>query len=45
VFGTDFPFRSSADHVDGLRRVFDAADFRKIGSDNAHALLPRARRA
>jgi predicted TIM-barrel fold metal-dependent hydrolase len=45
VFGTDFPFRSSADHVDGLRQVFDAADFRKNGSVNAHALLPRARPA
>jgi predicted TIM-barrel fold metal-dependent hydrolase len=45
VFGTDFPFRSSADHVDGLRQVFDEADFRKIGGDNAHALLPRARPA
>jgi 6-methylsalicylate decarboxylase len=45
VFGTDFPFRSSADHVDGLRQVFVAAHFRKIGSDNARALLPRARPA
>jgi predicted TIM-barrel fold metal-dependent hydrolase len=45
VFGTDFPFRSSADHVDGLRQVFDEADFRKIGSDNARALLPRSRPA
>jgi len=25
--------------------VFDEADFRKIGGDNAHALLPRARPA
>jgi predicted TIM-barrel fold metal-dependent hydrolase len=45
VFGTDFPFRTSADHVDGLRQVFDEADFRKIGGDNARALLPRARPA
>ena len=45
VFGTDFPFRSSSDHVDGLRQIFDESDFRKIGSDNARALLPRARPA
>ena len=31
--------------VDGLRQVFDEADFRKIGSDNARALLPRLRPA
>jgi predicted TIM-barrel fold metal-dependent hydrolase len=43
VFGTDFPFRTSADHVDGLRQTFDEADFRKIGGDNARTLLPRTR--
>jgi 6-methylsalicylate decarboxylase len=45
VFGTDFPFRSTADHVDGLRQTFDEADFRKIGGDNARTLLPRSRAA
>ena len=34
-----------AKFVDGLRQVFDEADFRKIGSDNARALLPRLRPA
>ena len=43
LFGTDFPFRSSLDHVNGLKKIFDAADLRKIQSDNAHALLPRIR--
>ncbi len=41
VFGTDFPFRTSLDHVNGLKQIFDAADLQKIGSDNARALLPR----
>lgn len=41
VFGTDFPFRTARDHVEGLKQIFDEADLRKIGSDNARALLPR----
>ena len=41
VFGTDFPFRTSADHVEGLKKIFGEADLRKIESDNARALLPR----
>ena len=41
LFGTDFPFRSSLDHVNGLKQIFDAADLRKIENDNARALLPR----
>jgi predicted TIM-barrel fold metal-dependent hydrolase len=41
LFGTDFPFRTARDHVDGLKQIFDEADLRKIGSANARALLPR----
>jgi len=41
LFGTDFPFRTSADHVNGLKAIFAEADLRKIESDNARALLPR----
>jgi len=41
VFGTDFPFRTARDHVEGLKQIFDEADLRKIGCDNARALLPR----
>jgi predicted TIM-barrel fold metal-dependent hydrolase len=41
VFGTDFPFRKTADQLDALKQIFDAADLRKIESDNARALLPR----
>ena len=41
VFGTDFPFRTARDHVNGLKAIFDEADLRKIGSANARALMPR----
>ena len=43
VFGTDFPFRTARDHVNGLKEIFDEADLRKIGSANARVLLPRLR--
>jgi len=41
VFGTDYPFRSSIEHVEGLKNcgVFDAAELRAIDRDNALALL------
>lgn len=45
VFGTDFPFRTSADHVNGLKEIFAEADLRKIESENARALLPRLKSA
>ncbi|MET0273107.1 MAG: amidohydrolase family protein [Phenylobacterium sp.] len=43
LFGTDYPFRTSLDHVEGLRRsgVFDRRDLRRVEHDNALALLPR----
>jgi predicted TIM-barrel fold metal-dependent hydrolase len=45
LFGTDFPFRTAADHINGLQAIFAAADLRKIESDNARALLPRLKAA
>jgi predicted TIM-barrel fold metal-dependent hydrolase len=45
LFGTDFPFRTAADHVNGLKQVFAEADLRAIESDNARALLPRLKAA
>ncbi|OLB12013.1 MAG: hypothetical protein AUG14_00140 [Candidatus Rokubacteria bacterium 13_1_20CM_2_68_19] len=46
VFGTDFPFRASADHVKGLTDYgFSASDLRAIDRDNALKLLPRLRTA
>ncbi len=42
VFGTDYPFRTSLDHVKGLTEYgFSAADLRAIDRDNALALIPR----
>lgn len=44
VFGTDYPFRTSADHVKGLIDYgFSAADLRAIDRENALRLLPRLR--
>ncbi len=42
LFGTDFPYRTSADHVKGVNDFFaDEADRRKIERDNALVLIPR----
>jgi predicted TIM-barrel fold metal-dependent hydrolase len=42
VFGTDFPYRTAADHVKGLAAYgFSAADLQAIERGNALALLPR----
>jgi predicted TIM-barrel fold metal-dependent hydrolase len=42
VFGTDFPFRSTEEHVKGLRDagVFSAQELHAIERDNALRLLP-----
>jgi 6-methylsalicylate decarboxylase len=41
LFGTDAPFRTSIEHVEGLRKsgVFDAAELQAIERDNAIRLL------
>jgi len=42
LFGTDFPYRTSADHVKGVDDFFaDEADRRRITRENALALIPR----
>ena len=43
VFGTDFPFRTAAEHVKGLQEcgVFSANDLQAIDRENALRLLPR----
>jgi 6-methylsalicylate decarboxylase len=41
VFGTDFPFRTSIDHVQGLAAYYSGADLRAIERDNAVKLMPR----
>jgi 6-methylsalicylate decarboxylase len=43
VFGTDFPYRTIAEHVEGLKKsgVFSRSDLRAIDRENALRLLPR----
>ena len=43
VFGTDYPFRTPAEHVKGLKEcgVFSARDLQRIDRENALPLLPR----
>jgi predicted TIM-barrel fold metal-dependent hydrolase len=45
VFGTDYPYRTSIDHVNGLAQIFSGADLRAIERDNALRILPRLRGA
>ena len=42
LFGTDFPYLTSVEHVDGLKeaRVYNAKELRSIDTD-ATALIPR----
>ena len=46
VLGTDFPYRTSLNHVKGLRDsgVFNEAELRMIEQDTPMSLLPRVRR-
>ena len=41
VFGSDYPYRTPIEHVDGLARHFDAADLMAIERTNAVRILPR----
>jgi predicted TIM-barrel fold metal-dependent hydrolase len=41
VFGTDYPFRTSIDHVRGLAAYFSGADLRAIERDNTAKLILR----
>ena len=43
VFGTDYPFRTAADHVKGLKEcgLFSAKNLQAIDRENAVRLLPR----
>ena len=45
VFGTDYPYRTGAEHVRGLAANFDAAELKLIGRENALRILPRLRAA
>ncbi|MCI4429436.1 MAG: amidohydrolase family protein, partial [Burkholderiales bacterium] len=45
VYGTDYPYRSAAEHTQGLAEIFSGADLRAIERDNALRILPRLRSA
>jgi predicted TIM-barrel fold metal-dependent hydrolase len=45
VFGTDFPYRSSAEHVTGLTARFNTEELEAIGRGNALRILPAWRNA
>jgi predicted TIM-barrel fold metal-dependent hydrolase len=45
VFGTDYPYRTGLDHVNGLKKAFDPSVLKGIDRDNALRILPRQRKA
>jgi 6-methylsalicylate decarboxylase len=44
VFGSDFPYRTSAEHVNGLAQRFNGTVLRGIERDNAARILPGVQR-
>jgi predicted TIM-barrel fold metal-dependent hydrolase len=44
VFGSDFPYRTSAEHVIGLAARFNGTVLHGIERDNADRILPRIRK-
>ena len=40
VFGTDYPYRTGIEHVNGLSKIFGSADLRAIERENALRILP-----
>jgi predicted TIM-barrel fold metal-dependent hydrolase len=45
LFGTDYPYRTSAEHIEGLTARFNAQDLAAIGRGNALRILPAWRNA
>jgi predicted TIM-barrel fold metal-dependent hydrolase len=45
VYGTDFPYRTAADHTKGLTGIFSGNDLAAIDRENALRLLPRLKAA
>ena len=45
VYGTDFPYRTAADHTKGLSEIFSGNDLAAIDRENALKLIPRLRSA
>jgi predicted TIM-barrel fold metal-dependent hydrolase len=45
VYGTDFPYRTAADHSKGVMAHFKGDDLKKVDRENALRILPRWRSA
>jgi 6-methylsalicylate decarboxylase len=45
VYGTDFPYRTAADHSKGVTALFSGEDLRKVERENALRLIPRLQTA
>ena len=45
VYGTDYPYRTAAEHSKGIAGFFKPDDLKKVDRDNALRLLPRWRAA
>jgi predicted TIM-barrel fold metal-dependent hydrolase len=45
VFGSDFPYRTGLEHVQGLAKNFSGSDLHAIERDNALRILPRLKSA
>ncbi len=44
VYGSDFPYRTAAEHSKGVDAVFGEADRKRVNRENALRILPRLRR-
>jgi predicted TIM-barrel fold metal-dependent hydrolase len=41
LYGTDFPYRTAAEHSTGVDTIFGEADRRQVNRENAQRILPR----
>mgnify|MGYP003341599143 FL=1 len=45
VYGTDFPYRTAAEHTQGVNSTFSGDDLKKVDRENALRLIPRLKSA
>ena len=45
VYGTDFPYRTAAEHSKGVDALFDEVDRKRVNRENALRILSRLRGA
>jgi 6-methylsalicylate decarboxylase len=43
VYGTDYPYRTAAEHTKGLEAAFSGDDLKAIDRENALHIMPRLR--